>query len=348
MPTYYDENTKTWFCKFYYQDYTWKRKQKLKRGFKLQRDAKEYERTFLEQMQGTPDMSFHSLYNIYIADYEHRARQSSIDSKKSVFKKCILPYFESKAVNTITPADIRQWQNTMIDQGFKPSYLGKMNSALVTILNYAVQYYSLPSNPCIIAGTMGCRTKSLNFWTQKEYIKVVEYITDPAAHLTMQLLFYGGFRFGEVLALTLSDIDLDTKTIKISKSGQRKKGVIVTGPPKTANGYRTVPMPDKVIDELKSYCDKLYGLRECDFIFDYSKMLIRGNMQRASKSAGVPFIRIHDLRHSHVSMLIDMGFNAHLIADRIGDTVKMVNDTYGHLYPERKNDVADKLNSLLK
>lgn len=64
MPAYYDEKTKTWFCKFYYTDYTGVRKQKKKRGFKLQREAKEWERAFLEKQQGTPDMTFQALYDI--------------------------------------------------------------------------------------------------------------------------------------------------------------------------------------------------------------------------------------------------------------------------------------------
>ena len=54
MPSYYDESSKTWYCKFYYTDYTGAKKQKKKRGFKLQREAKEWERAFLERLQGTP------------------------------------------------------------------------------------------------------------------------------------------------------------------------------------------------------------------------------------------------------------------------------------------------------
>lgn len=77
MPAYYDEKTKTWFCKFYYTDYTGAKKQKKKRGFKLQREAKEWERTFLERLQGTPDMTFQALYDLYIEDMSHRLRRTA-------------------------------------------------------------------------------------------------------------------------------------------------------------------------------------------------------------------------------------------------------------------------------
>ena len=71
-------------------------------------------------------------------------------------------------------------------------------------------------------------------------------------------------------------------------------------------------------------------------------------MKRACEAADIPYIRIHDLRHSHVSLLIDLKFTPHLIAERIGDTVQMVNNTYGHLYPARHQEVADCLNKLIE
>ncbi len=123
MPAHFDESTKTWFCKFYYTDYTGTKKQKKKRSFKLQREAKEWERAFLERLQGTPDMTFQSLYDIYIEDKSHRMRQSTLDNTKCVFKTRILPYFKEKAVNSITPADIRTWQNAQIDSGASEALL---------------------------------------------------------------------------------------------------------------------------------------------------------------------------------------------------------------------------------
>lgn len=83
MPAYYDEKTKSWYCKFYYTDYTGTKKQKKKRGFKLQREAKEWERAFLERLQGTPDMTFQSLYDLYIEDMpQAKAKQHRRQEKR--------------------------------------------------------------------------------------------------------------------------------------------------------------------------------------------------------------------------------------------------------------------------
>lgn len=98
---------------------------------------------------------------------------------------------------------------------------------------------------------------------------------------------------------------------------------------------------------IKGYTDRIYGISDKDRVFTFTKSLIGGNMKRGAASAKVQCIRIHDLRHSHVSLLIEMGFSPHLIAERIGDSVQMVNNTYGHLYPTKHKEVADKLNELL-
>lgn len=347
MPVYQDEKTKTWYVKCYYTDYTGTKRQRKKRGFKLQREAKEWERNFLEQQQGTPEMSFQALYELYIEDMSHRLRQNSIDGKKNVFKNRILPYFKDKPVNQITPIDIRSWQNEQISLGYSDAYLDRMQNMLTTILNYAVRYYNLPANPCNKAGHMGKRTRSMNFWTLDEFNRVLSHVSDISAKTALQVLFFSGMRFGELLALTLDDLDFINNTINITKSLQHKaSGDIITGP-KTDNGIRHVSMPESIMNSLKEYCDMQYGLTKSNRVFTFTKSLIRGNMQRASASAELPLIRIHDLRHSHVSLLIDMGFSPHLIAERIGDTVQMVNNTYGHLYPNKHQEVADKLNTLL-
>ena len=345
MPTFKDQKTGTWYCKFYYTDFTGIKKQKMKRGFTLQREAKEWERSFLEKIQGTPTMTFQSLYELYIEDISHRVKESTIASKKTVFVNRVLPYFKDKQINEITPADIRTWQNEQIKQGFSDAYLRRIQNTVVTIFNYAMKYYNLPKNPCVLAGTMGKNTKSIQFWTREQYNSVLEQVNDIRVRIALQLLFYGGMRLGELQALTLSDIDFSENKISITKTLQQNTHVI--GTTKTENSVRTIIMPEIIMAELKAYIAKLYDIQPNERIFPYSRSLITRGKDKAAAKANVPRIRVHDLRHSHVSLLIDMGFTPHLISERIGDTVQMVYSTYGHLYPTKHQEVADRLNSLL-
>ena len=138
MPTYYDESKKTYFCKFYYVDWTGQRKQKLKRGFPRSKDAKAWEREFLQKQQGSPDMTFQALYNLYIADMEHRLKESTMQNKKYTYGKHIVPYFKDKTINQITAVDIRNWQNKIISSGFKETYQRQIYNQLNAVLNFAV------------------------------------------------------------------------------------------------------------------------------------------------------------------------------------------------------------------
>jgi len=67
-------------------------------------------------------------------------------------------------------------------------------------------------------------------------------------------------------------------------------------------------------------------------------------MDRGCKETGVKRIRLHDLRHSHVSLLIEMGFSAVAIADRVGHESIDITYRYAHLFPAKGKEIADKLN----
>lgn len=117
--------------------------------------------------------------------------------------------------------------------------------------------------------------------------------------------------------------------------------------PKTPGSNRTIPIPQFLCDDLSNYISKLYGLLPDDRIFNMSTRFLLREMSRYSEIAGVKRIRIHDLRHSHASLLIELGFNPLLIANRLGhDKVETTLNTYSHLYPSQQDEVVKKLQSL--
>ena len=165
MPAYKDEKTGTWYCKFYYVDWTGTRRQKMKRGFKLQREAKDWERNFLEKQSGSPDMTFQALYDLYLEDIRSRLKDSTVEVKRRYISHRILPYFKNKPINEIS-ADIRKWQNRLIQDGLKPTTQRNVNSQLNAILNFAVKYYGLQMNPCSVVGSIGSsKAEKMDFWT---------------------------------------------------------------------------------------------------------------------------------------------------------------------------------------
>ena len=150
---------------------------------------------------------------------------------------------------------------------------------------------------------------------------------------------------GELLALTPSDFNFERKTVAINKSYQRigKKDIVTS--PKTEKSNRVINMPDFLCEEMQDYIKSLYGIAEDDRIFPISKSYLHHEMDRGAENAGVKRIPIHSIRHSHISLLIDLGFSAVAIADRVGHESIDITYNYAHMFPSAQLDMANKLNS---
>ena len=131
--------------------------------------------------------------------------------------------------------------------------------------------------------------------------------------------------------------------MSISKSYQRLKGEDVITTPKTKKSNRVIKMPKFLCGEMEDYLKMFYSAGADERIFPVSKHYLHHEMDRGAKAAGVKRIRIHDLRHSHISLLIDMSFTALAIADRVGHESIDITYRYAHLFPTRQTEMADKL-----
>jgi integrase len=161
-----------------------------------------------------------------------------------------------------------------------------------------------------------------------------------------EYLFVGIFCEGELLALTPADFDFQNKTLRINKSYQRIKKQDVITDPKTKKSNRVIEMPDFLCEEMQDYFGMLYDLKPDERIFTITKSYLHHEMDRGAKESGVKRIRIHDLRHSHVSLLIEMGFTAVAIADRVGHESIEITYRYAHLFPSKQKEMANKLNEI--
>ena len=191
--------------------------------------------------------------------------------------------------------------------------------------------------------------KEMLFWTRGEYKKFADEMMDkPVSFYAFEMLYWCGIREGELLALTASDFDFDKGTVTISKSYQRLHGEDVITTPKTKKSNRIIKMPQFLCEEMQEYIGMLYGLKKKDRIFTVTKSYLHHEMDRGAKAAGVKRIRIHDLRHSHISLLIDMGFSAVAIADRVGHESIEITYQYAHLFPSKQTEMAERLDDLGK
>ncbi|WP_455579419.1 site-specific integrase [Faecalibacillus intestinalis] len=356
MPVYKDQKKGTWYVMSRYVDWRGERKQKCKRGFPTKREAVEWERSFQLQSAADLTMNFEDFVEIYLRDMTNRIRENTISTKMNIVNTKILPYFGKLRLSEITTKEVIAWQNEMLayrDEKKKPysqTYLKTVHNQLSAIFNHAVRYYNLRSNPAAQVGNMGTEEhKEMLFWTREEYKKFSDEMMDkPMSFYAFEILYWCGIREGELLALTPGDFDFDNGILSISKSYQRLNRTDVITPPKTPKSNRKIKMPSFLCEEIKEYIGMLYGIKNKDRMFPISKSYLHHEMDRGAKGAGIKRIRIHDLRHSHISLLIDMGFSAVAIADRVGHESIDITYRYAHLFPSKQIEMAQKLEDLEK
>ena len=349
MSVYKDKTNGTWYAEFRYYDWNGEHKRHKKRGFATQREAKEYERNFLNKSHTDKNLTFKNLSELYLEDCKARLKTTTYACKASLFEKHLVPYFGKMHIEQIKPQTVRRWQTEMISKGFKETYLKTIHNQLSAVFNYACRYCGLPSNPARECGAMGSKNADrMQFWTVEEFNAFDAAVSDkPHAHMLFNLLFWTGMRSGEALALTLKDIDFEGLKIHIDKTYTRLRKQDIITRPKTKKSIRTIEIPPFLADLLRSYADSVYGLKKSDRLFPYTKHFLNHEMQRGCTLSGVKKIRIHDLRHSHASLLIHMDVPILLISERLGHkNIETTLQTYSHLYPSRLDDTMLELQKL--
>ena len=199
---------------------------------------------------------------------------------------------------------------------------------------------------------MGSRktAEEMSYWTPEEFTRFILEVADkPASYYGFYTLFWTGIRLGELLALTPADFDFEKRTLRINKSYQRIDGRDVITSPKTKKSIRTIPLPKFYCDKMQQYLSGIYGLDPDDRIFSYTKHFYEHEIRRGVKKSGVKRIRIHDLRHSHASLLISrLGASPQLVADRLGhENIQTTLNIYSHLYDDQPRQLADSLDKLM-
>lgn len=349
MPVYKDEQRGTWYFKCNYRDWQGETRTKLKRGFATKREAQQGESEFLDKQSGNMNMKLAAFVEVYFNDKGTRLKERSIMTKRTLIETKIIPYFGEKSMNEITAVDIIKWQNLLMKQEYSPTYLRMIQNQLTALFNHAERFYDLRDNPCKKVDKMGrSNARELNFWTKDEYEVFLETFAEgnEMYRLIFQMLFWLGCRIGEALALTSSDIDLEKATISVTKTYYRRNKTDYITSPKTESSNRKITIPKFLQGEIKEYLDRQYELAPDERIFPITDRAVQKKMKQKTEEAKLKPIRVHDLRHLHIALLIEKGLQPLVIAQRVGhDSVNTTMNIYGHLYPNKQKEVADLLNA---
>ena len=351
MPAYKEERG-TWLVSFYYEDWDGTKKRKLKRGFRTKKEALEFERTYTVKMNGSIDMLFKDYYELYKEDTKPSLKLNTWKNKAYRIETKILPFFGDLKVGEISPAIVKKWHNILLNaenakgEPYAPTYLKSIHSEFSCMMNHAVTYYGLRQNPCKVTGSIGKgkSDKEVAFWTVEEYERFIETVKDKdISFYAFEILYWTGIRIGELRALTKKDFDFDKGVMKITKSTQTIDGEEVVTEPKTAKSVRDIYLPDFLIKELKDYFLKIAYFGDDDPIFPKYKTYFNKELARGIAKCGVKKIKLHGLRHSHISYLVSLGYSPADIAQRSGHENYKIMYSYAHAYPNRQKDIVRDL-----
>lgn len=341
-----------------------KEKQKKLSGFKTKGAAREAYLEFVQEHcelakgnvikqltapNADSDITLEQLIEVYITSLNNQNKDSSIYDKRNVFRLFIVPKLGKVKLHELTKELLYKWQdelwatkNPKTNDYYSYKYLSNIRTYLSALLSWASERYNYDNPlPKIKKPKRRIAKTEMQFWTQDEFKQFIANVTNPTHHAIFSMLFYTGRRKGEVIALQKEDVT--PKGIKFNKTYSRKtldgSAYKITSTKNESSGLTPICTPLR--DELSRY-----EAAEPFFFGGDSPIhenTIAHAFERYTAKAGVKPIRIHDLRHSFVSMCIHLGASVYVVADLIGDTVEQVLKTYGHLYDSDKLEIIAKI-----
>lgn len=315
--------------------------QHKKRGFATKREAKLFE---ANAMQGndTHNVTFSEMAIEYINSLENTE-----DLKKRKKKK-LEEYFKyyNKRLSDIQKPNLVDWSNKM-----KETYSANLANTTIALVKavyvYANNVYDINNIATILTNSRKRKVREdYNVWTVEEYEQFISYEDNQIWRALFDTLFWTGCRRGEALALQKSDLHELEGYININKSLRNIKNGFT--PTKNESSVRRVYIDKKLIEELTAL-----KYRSGDFLFgDEAPASVSGlerEFNKLIKLSGVKRIRIHDIRHSHATILINSGMNIVAVSRRLGHTdINMTLKVYTHLLQNTNKEVIDFIDNIRK
>lgn len=357
-----------WYFDTYFIDLDGKKQEKRSKYYKTKKEAQEAEREFLinndnNKIIDNKNVTFEKVYSDWLELKQIKLKVTSFYRIKKTLNYNILEFFKNYQLKDINYNTISNWQKNFSNRNLNIKYKNMIISYLKNIFNYAEKFYNFDSKISDKLYTYRDDTPKIennieeNFWTYEEFNKFISVVDDNLYYLMFNFLYYTGVRFGEMIALNWNDINFKNKTLKITKSLSNKveETKFIITKPKTENSIREIELDDNLINLLKEHHKeekKIYNFNENMFVFGninyISATTFRRQLKKYIEKSNVKYITPHGFRHSHVSLLIYLGCDSRDVANRIGDTVNIVEEVYYHMFPIKKKNTINVLNNFKK
>ncbi|GAA2728634.1 site-specific integrase [Actinocorallia aurantiaca] len=281
-------------------------------------------------------------------------RLKTIERYECVVRLHLVPFLGGLGVAEIKEPHVRRWRKKLVDEGTGEATIAKAYRLLKAIMNTAVGDGLVKRNPCQIKGGGAENAPERPILSIAEVYALADAI-EPRFRALVLLTVFANLRWGEAVALRRKDLDLDARLVRIERTLVEVAGSpLHFGPPKTDAGTRRLPVPEVIVDELRSHLEQYAQAGEEGLIFVGAKgaMLRRGGFRRiwgrALAEVGLKGFRFHDLRHTGSTLAAIAGATLPELKERMGHASDRAAMIYLHATQERHQEIADTLSAMTR
>ncbi|TLP66560.1 site-specific integrase [Microbispora fusca] len=282
-------------------------------------------------------------------------RPKTVELYTWLLERHVAPGLGEVPVGKLTTALVRSWRAALIDKGVSVSTAAKAYRLLRAVLMTAVEEDKLISqNPCRIKGADNEQTPERPILTVAQVFELADRMADRRFRALILLTTFASLRWGEVIALRRSDIDIEARTVRVREQLiELDGGDMVLAPPKSRAGKRTVSIPSAIVPMLVDHLDQFTGTVEDAFVFlgKRGAFLRGGNFRREAKWAealkemGVKGLHFHDLRHTGNTLAAQSGASLADLKARMGHDSDRAALIYQHATRDADRKIADALSA---
>ena len=322
-----------------------------------------------EKQHFVSDITFEKLYEEFEENWKHGVKNSTVYASKNVKKEILKQIEGDYLVRNIDRRLLQKVVDQLLQDGRSHNYVSKIKFKLNQIMKFAVRMNYIDTNemlfvemPRKVITTDDLRKKNTKYLDQKEFKLFIQNLKEEALcdyRITKyiriaKVLFLTGMRYGELAALNYKeDIDFSKKTIHINHTYDFRQKERTT--PKTVKSDRVITAPQKVLDIIKEQIiENATNGFDTDFIFintlgePITNVRVIAALKRHGQKIGIDKnITTHMFRHSHISLLAELGIPLTAIMDRVGHSdSKTTLEIYSHVTQKMVSDISSKLEKI--